>query len=107
MTAPADQLLQLIFSLFLVVPSSYAVGRVHQWYTHSLRQDLAFRAGYDHASYSMFDLAVRHRTAAAPRAAERPRAVDRPRTADHPRTRTIPRSEPAGRRGRRRDRLPR
>ena len=45
------------FTLLLVLPSSYAVGRVHQWYTHSLRRDLAFREGYDHASHSMFDLA--------------------------------------------------
>jgi hypothetical protein len=66
MTVPESQLLQLIFSLILVVPSSYVVGRVHQWYSHSLKRDGAFRRGYDHASHSMFDLALRRRGAPSP-----------------------------------------
>ena len=63
MTAPDGHLLQLICSLLLAAPGSYALGRLHQWYTHSLRRDVAFREGYDHASHAMFDLAVRQRAA--------------------------------------------
>jgi hypothetical protein len=69
MTVSESQLLQLMFSLILVVPSSYVVGRVHQWYSHSLKRDGAFRRGYDHASHAMFDLATRPRVAPAPAAA--------------------------------------
>jgi hypothetical protein len=61
MTAPASNLLQLLFSLGLVLPSSYAAGRIHQWYAHSLRRDSAFRQGYDQASHAMFDLALKNR----------------------------------------------
>lgn len=66
MTAPESHLLHLLFSLGLVVPSSYVAGRVHQWYTHSLRRDVAFRQGYDHASHAMFDLAMQHRVVTRP-----------------------------------------
>jgi hypothetical protein len=62
MTAPDDHLVRLLFSLVLVIPSSYLAGRVHQWYMHSLRRDSAFQDGYNHASRAMFTLAVRHRT---------------------------------------------
>jgi len=132
MTAPESPLLQLIFSLFLVVPSSYAVGRVHQWYTNSLRRDGAFREGYDHASHSMFDLAMQQRAAvppAPPPVATRPRrrATDAlartlrghplptvplvgtgesPRSAEPLRTRQLPRSRIADRGRRRRDPSP-
>ncbi|MFI7544369.1 hypothetical protein [Actinoplanes sp. NPDC049599] len=126
MTAPESQLFQLIFSLLLVLPSSYAVGRVHQWYTHSLRRDLAFREGYDHASHSMFDLAVQHKAAEPPAApatvtptVTRPRrradahtltlrtpalptvplgdTTETPRYAEHPRTRVLPHVKTADR----------
>jgi hypothetical protein len=63
MTAPESHPLQLILSLVLAAPVSYAIGRIHQWYTHSLRRDVAFREGYDHASHAMFDLAVQQRAA--------------------------------------------
>jgi len=69
MTAPGSNLLQVLFSLLLVIPSSYVLGRVHQWYNHCLRRDTAFRAGYDDASQSMFDLARRRSAAMRPAAA--------------------------------------
>jgi hypothetical protein len=127
MSAPDSHLLQLILSLILV-PGSYAVGRVHQWYTHSLRRDVAFREGYDHASHAMFDLAVQQGTAVpatgTPPAAARPRrrATDAltlrghplpavplagtgepPRSAEPPRTRRLPHRMSAHRGRRRRD----
>jgi len=68
MTAPGSHLLQVLFSLLLVIPSSYVLGRVHQWYIHCLRRDAAFRTGYDHASHSMFDLARRRSAAMGPAA---------------------------------------
>jgi hypothetical protein len=71
MAVSESQLLQLTFSLILVVPSSYVVGRVHQWYSHSLKRDGAFRRGYDHASHSMFNLVMRRRGTPSPAAARR------------------------------------
>lgn len=61
MTVSGSHLVQLLLALGLVVPSSYVAGRVHQWYSHSLRRDAAFRQGYDDASQSMFSLATQQR----------------------------------------------
>jgi hypothetical protein len=63
MTAPGNNMLELVLALAFIVASGYASGRLHQWYRHGSQRDNAYRDGYDEASRSMFDLAVRSRTA--------------------------------------------
>jgi hypothetical protein len=62
MTAPGNDLVQIVLALAFVIASGYALGRIHQWYKHGLERDGAYREGYNHASRSMFDLVVRNRT---------------------------------------------
>ena len=81
MTAPGNSLLQIVLALAFVIASGYACGRIHQWYKHGLERDRSYREGYDHASRSMFDMAVRTRSAVT--AAAQPPAAEssRPRPA--------------------------
>ncbi|BFU42424.1 hypothetical protein [Krasilnikovia sp. MM14-A1004] len=63
MTASGNDLVPLLLAFGLIIASGYLAGRVHQWYRTGLQRDGAYRAGYDHASRSMFDMAVRVRPA--------------------------------------------
>jgi hypothetical protein len=78
MTAPGNDMLQLLLSLSLVIASGYAAGRIHQWYKHSLERDAAFREGYNHASHSMFDMAMKHRQRALGQASDEPARPELP-----------------------------
>jgi hypothetical protein len=69
MTETSPVLYQVVFTILLVIATSYAAGRVHQWYRHGLERDLAYRDGYDEASHSLFHLATRGAGAEAPDAA--------------------------------------
>jgi hypothetical protein len=71
MTAPGNNVLQILLALAFVIASGYAAGRIHQWYKHGLERDHAYREGYDQASRQMFDMAIRSRSGRAP-AAEAP-----------------------------------
>jgi len=71
MTAPGNNLLQVALALAFVIASGYASGRIHQWYKHGLERDQAYREGYNQASRSMFDMAIRSR-AGKPLAAATP-----------------------------------
>ena len=62
MTAPGNDIVQIVLALAFVIASGYSLGRIHQWYKHGLERDGAYREGYNHASRSMFDLAVRSRS---------------------------------------------
>ncbi|MFI5932961.1 hypothetical protein [Actinoplanes sp. NPDC051494] len=66
MTVPGNSIIQAVFALAFVIASGYAAGRIHQWYKQGLDRDEAYRTGYDRASHSMFDMAIRKRTAAPP-----------------------------------------
>jgi hypothetical protein len=66
MTETSPVLYQAVFTVLLVIVTSYAAGRVHQWYRHGLERDLAYRDGYDEASHSLFHLATRGSAAEAP-----------------------------------------
>jgi hypothetical protein len=59
MIAPGNSIVQLVLALAFVIASGYASGRIHQWYKHGLERDHAFREGYDRASQSMFEMAIR------------------------------------------------
>ena len=59
MIAPGNSLIQVILAIAFLVASGYALGRIHQWYRDSARRERAYRHGYDLASDSMFDMAVR------------------------------------------------
>ncbi|GAA2548175.1 hypothetical protein GCM10010435_16970 [Winogradskya consettensis] len=61
MTVPGNNLIQAVFALAFVIASGYAAGRIHQWYKQGLDRDRAYRTGYDRASHSMFDMAIRKR----------------------------------------------
>jgi hypothetical protein len=63
MTAPGNNIVEIVLALAFVIASGYASGRLHQWYRHGSHRDSAYREGYNHASRSMFDLAVRTRPA--------------------------------------------
>jgi hypothetical protein len=77
MTAPGNNMLQIVLALAFVVASGYASGRIHQWYRHGLERDHAYREGYNHASHSLFGMAVQNRAMRTP-AAPKPAATDRP-----------------------------
>jgi hypothetical protein len=69
MTVPGNSLIQALFALAFVIASGYAAGRIHQWYKQGLDRDEAYRNGYDRASHSMFDMAIRKRSDNPPAAA--------------------------------------
>ncbi|GAB1694378.1 hypothetical protein [Krasilnikovia sp. M28-CT-15] len=83
MTASGNDLAQIGLAFGLIILSGYVVGRVHQWYRTGLQRDGAYRAGYDHASRSMFDMAVRARPV-APAAPARAAALPSVRHAARP-----------------------
>ncbi|GAA2526462.1 hypothetical protein GCM10010435_16960 [Winogradskya consettensis] len=59
MTPSGSIALQLALSVVMVIFTSYVAGRVHQWYRHGFERDVAYREGYDQASQTLFQLAVR------------------------------------------------
>jgi hypothetical protein len=59
MTELSTAMLQVALSIGFAVFISYAAGRAHQWYRHSLEREIAYRDGYDEASHSLFRLATR------------------------------------------------
>jgi len=78
MTAPGNDIVQIVLALAFVIASGYSLGRIHQWYKHGLERDGAYREGYNHASRSMFDMVVRNRTgklSVAPTHPARPRST--------------------------------
>ena len=76
MTPSGSIALQLALSVVMVVFTSYVAGRVHQWYRHGFERDAAYREGYNQASHTLFQLAVRtHPAAPAPDAPVPARAV--------------------------------
>lgn len=72
MIAPGNNLIQIALALAFVIASGYASGRIHQWYRHGLERDHAYREGYNHASHSMFTMALQARGAGVPAAAPEP-----------------------------------
>ncbi|GGL04743.1 hypothetical protein [Mangrovihabitans endophyticus] len=64
MISPDNSFLQILLALAFVIASGYAFGRIHQWYKHGLERDHAYREGYDHASRSMFTMALQVRSPA-------------------------------------------
>ena len=70
MTPSGSIAVQLALSVAMVIFTSYVAGRVHQWYRHGFDRDVAFREGYNEASHTLFQLAVRnHPVKPAPGAA--------------------------------------
>ncbi|RZU50165.1 hypothetical protein EV385_1930 [Krasilnikovia cinnamomea] len=61
MTAPGNNAILIVLALAFVIASGYASGRIHQWYKNGLERDQAYREGYDHASHSLFDMAMQNR----------------------------------------------
>ncbi|UQU65765.1 hypothetical protein COUCH_05450 [Couchioplanes caeruleus] len=73
MTPSGSIAIQLALSVAMVIFTAYVAGRVHQWYRHGFDRDVAFREGYNQASHTLFQLAVRnHPVKPAPVAAPRP-----------------------------------
>lgn len=62
MTAPGNDALLIILALAFVIASGYASGRIHQWYRHGQERDRAYREGYDHASHSLFHMAMKNKS---------------------------------------------
>lgn len=83
MTAPGNNILELVLALAFVIASGYASGRLHQWYRHGRHRDNAYREGYNQASRSMFDLAVRARPVDRSNAATTRRLSGVPRAGRH------------------------
>ncbi|GGQ40482.1 hypothetical protein [Couchioplanes azureus] len=102
MTVPGNSIIQALFALAFVVASGYAAGRIHQWYKQGLDRDEAYRTGYDQASDSMFDLAIRKRQQTSAEGDLSP-AKDRQHLVGHARRRiqADPSPPPGGRRRRR------
>jgi len=70
MTPSGSIAIQLALSVAMVIFTAYVAGRVHQWYRHGFDRDVAFREGYNQASHTLFQLAVRnHPVKPAPRPA--------------------------------------
>ncbi|MEV6597216.1 hypothetical protein AB0M36_10180 [Actinoplanes sp. NPDC051346] len=60
MTPAGSVALQLVLSVAMVIFTAYVAGRVHQWYRHGFDRDVAYREGYNQASHTLFQLAVRN-----------------------------------------------
>ncbi|BCJ54183.1 hypothetical protein Asp14428_56580 [Actinoplanes sp. NBRC 14428] len=60
MTPSGSIALQLALSVAVVIFTAYVAGRVHQWYRHGFDRDIAYREGYNQASHTLFQLAVRN-----------------------------------------------
>ncbi|MFI7603225.1 hypothetical protein [Actinoplanes sp. NPDC049681] len=74
MTPSGSIAIQLALSVAMVILTAYVAGRVHQWYRHGFDRDVAYREGYNQASHTLFQLAVRNhpvgiKPAAAPSSA--------------------------------------
>ena len=80
MIAPGNSMIQALFALAFVIATGYASGRIHQWYKHGVERDQAYRNGYNLASNSMFDLALR-KTPPPPAATTVPEPVNVPHRA--------------------------
>lgn len=63
MTPSGSIALQLALSVAMVIFTAYVAGRVHQWYRHGFDRDVAYREGYNQASHTLFQLAVRNHPA--------------------------------------------
>lgn len=40
----------------IMISSTYALGRIHQWYRHGEMRDKAYRSGYDKASHALLNM---------------------------------------------------
>jgi len=60
MTPSGSIAVQLALSVAMVIFTSYVAGRLHQWYRHGFDRDVAYREGYNQASHTLFQLAVRN-----------------------------------------------
>ncbi|GGQ40476.1 hypothetical protein [Couchioplanes azureus] len=69
MTPAGSIALQLALSVAMVILTAYVSGRVHQWYRHGFDRDVAYREGYNQASHTLFQLAVRSHPAGSTTAA--------------------------------------
>lgn len=65
MTAPGHNLLFLALTFSILMSSSYALGRIHQWHKHGHERDEEYRRGYDRASLAILSLMNQHGPAAA------------------------------------------
>ncbi|MFI5932962.1 hypothetical protein [Actinoplanes sp. NPDC051494] len=66
MTPSGSIAIQFALSVAMVIFTAYVAGRVHQWYRHGFERDVAYREGYNQASHTLFQLAVRNHPAAEP-----------------------------------------
>jgi hypothetical protein len=57
MTAPGNDLVQVLLAISFCIAFCYALGRIHQWYRDGAEREQAYRQGYDLASDSMFEMA--------------------------------------------------
>jgi len=54
-----DSALQIIVYTVISVLCAYGVGRIHEWYKHSMDRDRSFREGYNHGYHTLFPFATR------------------------------------------------
>lgn len=54
-----DSILHIVGYGAIAIWCAYGIGRVHQWYRHSMERDRAFREGYHHGYQALFPLAAR------------------------------------------------
>jgi hypothetical protein len=55
----ADSAFQITAYIAISVLCAYGVGRIHEWYKHSMDRDRSFREGYNHGYHALFPLAAR------------------------------------------------
>jgi hypothetical protein len=57
---PTDSsVFQIIVYIVISVSAAYGVGRIHEWYKHSIDRDKSFREGYNHGYHALFPLVAR------------------------------------------------
>jgi hypothetical protein len=54
-----DSVLHIVVYGAISIWCAYGIGRVHQWYRHSMERDRSFREGYNHGYRALFPLAAR------------------------------------------------
>ena len=60
-----DSILHIVGYGAIAIWCAYGIGRVHQWYRHSMERDRSFREGYNHGYQALFPLAARDGRSAA------------------------------------------
>ena len=56
LAAPGNAMLIVALTFGIMISSTYALGRIHQWHRHGEMRDEAYRCGYDKAAHALLTM---------------------------------------------------